>query len=354
MASMKDVAALAGVSVSTVSRVISGNIPVDQGTAERVRDAISSLDFRPNLLASGLRSKSGKLIGLVVPGLYEPFASIIGYLEHTTARHGYNLVVGNSRSQEKLEKQFVDHLIRRHVDGIIFTPISHRTQVMDHLLNTDVPIVWFDRVWDDERILTVRLDNQQAGALAAQHLCQHGHERLAVVTGPDNVDLCHDRLHGFVNTARAAGSDVSPQHVHEGDFTFESGVAVAEQMLEQGLPYSAVWAQNDLMAIGLMKVFLSRGVSVPGDISIVGMDGIPLTQMVYPELTTVAQPLEQMCEDLFSKIVASENLVDERDKHRVFQPTLVERQSVRSHLTDERQQAGVDEYRRIPYGTTTG
>jgi len=176
---MKDVAALAGVSVSTVSRVISGSIPVDQGTAKRVRDAISSLDFRSNLLASGLRSKSGKLIDLVVAGPYEPFASTIGYLEHTTARHGYNLVVGNSRSREKLEEQFVDHLIRRHVDGIIFTPISHRTQATDHLLNTDLPIVWFDRVWDDERILTVRLDNQQAGELAAQHLCEHGHQRLA-------------------------------------------------------------------------------------------------------------------------------------------------------------------------------
>ncbi|TVR05533.1 MAG: LacI family transcriptional regulator [Spirochaetaceae bacterium] len=330
VASMKDVAAMAGVSISTVSRVISGNIPVDHGTAERVKSAISSLDFRPNLLASGLRSKSGKLIGLVVPGLYEPFASIIGHLEYTTAQHGYSLVVGNSRSQPALEQRFVDNLIRRHVDGLIFTPVSHETTVIDRVLDSEVPVVWFDRVWDDDRILTVRLDNREAGAIAGKHLCEHGHERIVVVTGPSNVDLCHDRLEGFVSAVRTKGEDIPHDHVLVGDFSFESGVAAGVSILERNIDCTAVWAQNDLMAIGVLKAFSSHGVNVPGDVSIMGLDGIPLTRMVHPEITTVEQPLQEMCEDLFSKILHAETLVEESDRHRVFRPTLLKGQSVKS------------------------
>jgi DNA-binding LacI/PurR family transcriptional regulator len=329
VASMKDVAALAGVSVSTVSRVISGSIPVDQLTAQRVRDAITSLDFRPNLLAAGLRSKSGKLIGLVVPGVYEPFASIIGFLEKTTSQHGYSLLVGNSRSRADVEERFVDNLIRRHVDGIIFTPVSHETRVLEQLVDSDIPIVWFDRVWDDRRVLTVQLDNRKAGLIAAQHLTACGHRRIAIVTGPPNVDLCHDRLAGFVHGARQSGVEREPELLFEGDFSFDAGVDAVDRVLGLTRPVTAVWAQNDLMAIGLLKGFLSRGLRVPEDISIVGMDGIPFTRMVHPELTTVQQPLERMCQALLSRILDYGQLIRQQKWHAVFQPELVVRQSVR-------------------------
>lgn len=338
LASMKDVAELAGVSVSTVSRVISGRIPVDESTAERVRQAIANLDFRPNLLASGLRSKSGRLIGLVVPGVYEPFASIIDLLERATARRGYSLLIGNSRSRQDVEERFVDNLIRRHVDGIIFTPISHETQVMSHLLASELPIVWFDRVSDDRRVLSVRLDNTEAGRIAGRYLTARGHRSLAVITGPQNVDLSHERLKGFLDGARENGVEVPVDHIYQGDFTFEAGVRTVESLLNSGKPVTAVWAQNDLMAIGLLKGLSARGVRVPHDISVMGMDGIPFTRMVHPELTTVSQPLDDMCEMLVTKVLEYKRFIRDNKLHTVFEPRLVERGSVAAPREARRQE----------------
>ncbi len=328
MASMKDVAKIAGVSVSTVSRVISGRIPVDEVTAERVRQAISTLDFRPNLLASGLRSKSGKLIGLVVPGIYEPFASIVGHLEHFAANHGYSLLVGNSRSLPDVEERFVDNLIRRHVDGIIFTPIAYETPVMSHLLDSDIPIVWFDRVSEDRRVLSVRLNNEHAGRIAAEHFIENGHRQIAVVTGPRNVDLTHVRLRGFLTTAAQHGVSVPTEWIFEGDFSFASGVRIAGEIAREAILPTAVWAQNDLTAIGLLKGFAAAGLSVPEEISIIGMDGIPFTEMVHPELTTVAQPIEAMCRTAISKVLEYQQYLQQNQLHTVFQPELIQRESV--------------------------
>lgn len=330
MASMKDVADLAGVSVSTVSRVISGRIPVDQSTAERVQEAIDTLDFRPNLLASGLRSKSGKLIGLVVPGIYEPFSSIIGLLERHAMRHGYSVLVGNSRSQVAVEERFVDNLLRRHVDGIIFTPIAHQTPVMSHLLDSDIPVVWFDRVSEDKRVLSVRLNNEKAGYLAARHFLDHHHERIAVLTGPQTVDLSHHRLRGFQLALQEAGISVAADEIYEGDFTFQSGIATAHRIVSLYDPPSAIWAQNDLMAIGLLKGFAEAGVTVPQDISIIGMDGISFTDMVFPGLTTVEQPLDTMCRTAISKVLKYRSYLENNQLHTIFEPELRVRGSVRT------------------------
>ncbi|TVR68483.1 MAG: LacI family transcriptional regulator [Spirochaetaceae bacterium] len=327
---MKDVAELAGVSVSTVSRVLSGRIPVEKTTAERVQDAIASLNFRPNLLASGLRSKSGKLIGLVIPGLYEPFASIVGHLERYATRRGFSLLVGNSRALPHVEERFVNNLIQRHVDGIIFTPVSGETSAMGDLLDSDIPVVWFDRVCEDRRVLSVKLDNEKAGTMAARHFLEMGHRELAVVTGPEPVELVHSRLRGFVGEARSQGVEVRHTRIMEGDFSFESGVRLAQQFLSMPELPTAVWAQNDLMAIGLLKGFSAAGVDVPGSVSIIGMDGIPLTMMVHPELTTIRQPIQEMCKTVVSKVLEYRRYLENNQLNTVFEPELVVRGSVRS------------------------
>lgn len=329
MASMKDVAELAGVSVSTVSRVISGRIPVDEQTARRVNDAITSLDFRPNLLASGLRSKSGRLIGLVVPGMYEPFSSIVAHLERFAMQRGYSLLVGDSRSLPDVEEQFVDNLLRRHVDGIIFTPVAYETPVMSHILDSDIPIVWFDRVSEDRRVLSVRLNNRRAGELAAEHFICRGHGTFAVVTGSRTIHLCHERLAGFSDTVQRHGLSLESHQLYEGDFTFESGVVLAQRILKQRPVPTAVWAQNDLMAIGLLKGFHAAGVAVPEDISVIGMDGISFTRMVHPEITTISQPIEQMCRAVVSKVLEYSEYVEQNQLHTVFEPELIPGESVR-------------------------
>ncbi len=296
MASIKDVARLAGVSVSTVSRVLSGAAQVDQEKRRRVERAVAETGYRPNLLAQGLRSKSGNVIGLVVPAiLHETFAGFVEYAERAVAERGYDLVVGNTRGEPQVESDFIDSLLRRHVDGIVFSRVSDHSHVIETLRESGVPAVIMDRTLEREEVPSVVLDNFRAGELAAEHLLGLGHRSLAVLTGPQNIGLCRERLRGFASALAKRGLSLAPEHVFEGDFKFSSGVAAGRAFHEQRLEVTALWAQNDLMALGAMNALQRRGWRVPQDLSVMGMDDIGAAEMVLPALTTVTQPFEVMC-----------------------------------------------------------
>ena len=328
MASIKDVARLAGVSVTTVSRVLSGSPRVDENTRARVEKAISRIKYRPNLLAQGLRSKSGNVIGLVVPEIrHETFATFIECTERLCVERGFDLIVGNTGGRPEVEGAFIDNLLRRHVDGIIFSRVSDKSRVINTVEKWNVPAVIIDRALDREDIPTVVLDNYRAGALAAEHLVGLGHRALGVVTGPQDIALSRERHKGFVATLRRYGLALRAGNVFEGDFKFESGCAAAQAFLERGLPMTAVWCHNDLMAVGVMNVFLRSGIRIPRDVSLVGMDDISLARMCVPALTTLTQPFEEMCRQAVELVLRMR--ADEKigEKRTVLSPDIIVRES---------------------------
>jgi LacI family transcriptional regulator len=296
MASMKDVAKLANVSESTVSRVINRNIPVNDATRSRVENAVRRLNYRPNLLAKGLRLKSGHLIGLVVPEIvHHTFASFIHHIEESTVARGYNLIVGNHRDDPNLEERFIDMLVRRNVDGIIFSRVSDESRVMRIIHQTRVPVVVIDRAAEKEELASVVLDNYKAGVIAGEHLAGLGHRAIGCITGPMKISLCRERLAGFRDALARYGAVAPDGALFEGDFSFESGFAGAREMFGGHRDVSALWAQNDLMAIGVLKYLSGIGTAVPGDVSLLGMDDIALARMITPSLSTVIQPFEEIC-----------------------------------------------------------
>jgi len=302
---MKDVAKLANVSESTVSRVINRNIPVDTSTRRRVEAAIQKLDYKPNLLAKGLRIKRSHLIGLVVPEIvHHTFSSFIQYIEESAVSRGYNLIIGNHKDDPGLEESFIDMLVRRNVDGIIFTRVSDENGVMKVIDRTRVPVVVIDRAVEREQLASVVLDNYKAGALAGEHLGGLGHRVLGCVTGPLKIALSRERLAGFRDALARHGASVDDDSVFEGDFKFESGVRGAAALLERHPRMTAIWAQNDLMAVGVLKHLQNIGRAVPRDMSLMGMDDIILARMITPALTTVTQPFEQICEKAVELLLA--------------------------------------------------
>ncbi len=327
MASMKDVAKLANVSESTVSRVINRSIPVDDATRSRVENAILRLNYRPNLLAKGLRIKSGHLIGLVVPEIvHHTFASFIHHIGESTLARGYNLIVGNHKGDPDLEESFIDMLVRRNVDGIIFSRVSDESRVMRIIHQTRVPVVVIDRAAEREELASVVLDNYRAGTIAGEHLAGLGHRAIGCITGPMKIALCRERLAGFRDALARFGAAAPDSALFEGDFKFESGFAGAREILG-GLPdVTAVWAQNDLMAIGALKYLSGIGRAVPGDISLVGMDDIALARMITPSLTTVTQPFEEICEKAVELVLAKRESGRETGKI-VIEPGLAVRDS---------------------------
>jgi LacI family transcriptional regulator len=296
MPSLKDVARLAGVSTSTVSRVISGSIPVSTETREIVERAIRDTNFKPNLVARGLRIKSLKLIGIVVPELqHETFTSFIRYAEEAAEAEGYNLVLGSTSSSADTEERLIENLVGRNVDGIIFSRVSDRSHTLRILERSGIPAVIIDRSLEREDMPSVVLDNRESGAMAARHLLGLGHRRFACISGPLDITLVRDRVAGFRDTIREAGGILEDKCLVEGDFKFESGRRGAEYLLDAGLRFTALWAQNDYMAIGAMNRLAERGLRIPQDISVVGLDNIEPAWMHRPQLTTIAQPFREMC-----------------------------------------------------------
>lgn len=327
MASLKDVARLAGVSISTVSRVINKNIPVDEKTRERVEEAIRKVRYKPNLLAKGLRLKSGHLIGLVVPEIaHTTFAIFIKYIEESVTQYSFSMLLGNNRNDPEIEERFIDTLIRRSVDGIIFCRVSDQSRIFKILDRTNIPIVIIDRALDREDIPSVVLDNYLAGQIAAQYLLRLGHRRVGCVTGPLNITLCRERLRGFRDTLKGEGIDLEEGRIFEGDFKFESGLVAVDVFLEREVRLTAIWAQNDLMAVGVLKQLKRKGFRVPEQMSVMGMDNIQLCEMIVPSLTTISQPFQAMCEKAV-EMIFQQKTEQLQEKRVVLDPTLVVRES---------------------------
>lgn len=305
MASMRDVAEMAGVSISTVSRVVSGHINVESTTRARVIDVIEATGYRPNLNARSLRSRSGRLVGLALPKIvHDTFSTIIHFAEIEANKMGYGLIVGNTRDDPVREQEFIHDLLARNVDAIIFSRVSDASQLPNRVQERGLPIVVIDRGIEHESIPSIETDNAGAGSLVARMFIKGGHRSVATVTGPQNVWLVRERDRGFSGALEQAGIELPPTHRIESDFEYSGGVRAGQELLELDPIPTAVWSQSDMMAVGIIQVLTAAGFNVPGDISVVGMDNGPIARMVNPTLTTVVQCFEEFCRRAFMIIHA--------------------------------------------------
>lgn len=326
MSSMKDVAVLAGVSTSTVSRVINNSMPVDEETRLKVEQAIKTINFKPSLMARGLRMKSANLIGIVVPELqHETFTSFIKFTEQSVEAQGYNLVIGSTSSNVETEERFIVNLIRRNIDGIIFSRVSDNSQALKLIDRSNIPIVIIDRSLEREDIPSVVMNNYGAGVMAAEHLLSLGHRRFACITGPMDISINRDRIRGFRKTIVQSGGTLEDKCVFEGNFKFESGGRGVDYLVDTRADFTAIWVQNDYMAIGAINRFVARGISVPGDVSVIGLDNIEHSWMIQPALTTIAQPFQEMCANAVDIIIKMSRKEQISATRIVLDPELVVR-----------------------------
>ncbi len=300
MASIRDVAKLAGVSISTVSRVVSGSANVEPSTRQRVLDAIGQTGYRPNLNARSLRSRSGQLVGLALPKIvHDTFSTIIHYAEKEAAKMGYGLIIGNTGDDPERERAFIQDLLSRHVDAIIFSRVSDASHLPDRIEERGLPIVVIDRGIEHETIPSIESNNYGAGKMVATMFLNGGHRSIATVTGPQNIKLVRERDRGFLDTLAEAGIEVPAACHVEGDFEYAGGLEAGKAFARLDPLPTAIWAQSDMMAIGILNVFSREGIRVPEDVSLVGMDNVPIAKMVTPSLTTVDQSFEEFCRRAF-------------------------------------------------------
>jgi LacI family transcriptional regulator len=290
-ASIRDVARRACVSVSTVSHTLSGKRPVRLETALRVRRAIEELGYRPNPIAQAMVTGRSRTLGLILPDIVNPFFPHVARgAEDAASERGYSLILCNTDLRPKRELEYVDTLLARRVDGILFMPGDPEAgQALERLMVSGVPFVLMDEALNGPEGAGVFSDNAGGSEAVARHLVEIGRRRLAFIGGPEGLPTVQEKLVGFRRGLVDAG--LEPVDVRFGLYRTDSGEQMTREILESGHPFDGLFAADDLLALGAMQALRSAGLRIPEDIAVAGFDGMPGSEQWNPPLTTAAQQI---------------------------------------------------------------
>lgn len=294
MSTILDVARRAGVSVSTVSHVLNDTRYVSEELRQRVLSAVDELGYQPNALARSLRMKRSHTIGMILPDNTNPyFAEIARSIEDASHRQGYSAILCNTDGDPAKELTYIQVLLEKQVDGIILVSVGG-TGAQNALLQNSTAVVMVDRADPLLYCDSVQVDNVQGGWLATRHLLDLGHRHIPCLGGPSTVVPSDGRVLGYRNAMCEIPEARAHIRVLEGDFHADSGYELTRMLLDESPMPTAIFACNDLMAIGAMRAIQERGLRIPQNISVVGFDDITLSRYITPPLTTIAQPKYKM------------------------------------------------------------
>lgn len=324
---IKDVALAAGVAVSTVSRVINDSGYVSRESRQRVLKAVEELHFQPSRAARSLATGRSGTVALVLPDITNPFFPALARgVEDAASAEGYTVILCNTDNDPAQEAMYANLLRQQRVDGVVLTACSPNNLQLWWHLGERIPVVLTDRRWEGIVDDTVTVDNVTGAYLAVRRLTSLGHRRIGLIGGPPGLSTTEDRRRGYEVALRESGVEPDEKLMRSGDYRYASGYARMRELAEQHV--TAVFAVNDMMAIGAIRALEDVGRRVPDDVAVVGFDDIQMAAMVKPGLTTVAQPTYQM------GVLAVERLLDRmrndtpgEPRQVVLEPTLVVRDS---------------------------
>lgn len=324
-----DVAKRAGVAPITVSRVINRSGYYSQETLERVESAVAELGYVPNTLARSLRSKRTQTLALVITDITNPFfTSIARGVEDTASDAGFTVIFCNTDESEVEERQYVQVLLQKKVDGILLVPARSSAQSIEFIHKQNTPVVVLDRRIPEAKADVVRCDSEGGAYHLVQLLISLGHRRIAILSGPDRVSTSLDRVSGCQRALDEAGIDAESRLVLSGEFTQNSGYNMAIEALAVTPPPTALFAANNFIAIGALRAIRDSGLRVPEDLSLVGFDDLPPTLVTFPFLTVASQPAYEMGQKATELLLNRLNKNISGDYQEIVLPTeLIVRQS---------------------------
>ncbi|HEX7737646.1 MAG TPA: LacI family DNA-binding transcriptional regulator [Ktedonobacteraceae bacterium] len=290
-----DVADEAGVSYSTVSRVVNNKSNVNPETRERVLRAMAQLGYVGNIPARSLAGGSARVVGLLVDHLNTSYmGEIIRGIDEALEANNYNLMLYTTHQRKTKESAYVTKLTRNLADGLLLILPRNEKAYIDTLYQRRFPHVLIDYQGSNQQAPSVITTNQQGAYDATSYFIASGHRRIGFITGHMELGCSRERLLGYQAALKDHGIALDPQLVCEGDFTQPLGYQCTRQLLSLPLPPSALFASNDVMAFGAMEAAREHGLQLPRDLSIIGFDDIPQAAHTHPALSTVRQPLEEM------------------------------------------------------------
>lgn len=303
MVSIKDVAALAGVSTATVSRALSDPDKVSESTRDKVMQAVESSGYRLNTAARQFRTQRTDTILVLVPDLGNPFFSnIIQGIESAALTSGFRVVLGETNPDLSATATYAGYMQQRHADGAILLSVEGVQQFLTTA--NDMPVVMACEHLPDSPFPTVRIDNAKAAEEAVTFLLDLGHKKIAYINGPAENPVSKDRLRGYRKAMRTGKIKIKPEWIAAGDFSPHSGYEAGKALLTSANPPTAIFASSDPMAIGVMRAAGELGLNIPGDVSLIGFDDIRFAEFMTPTLTTVHQPREDIGAAAMTKLAA--------------------------------------------------
>ncbi|MFC4762881.1 LacI family DNA-binding transcriptional regulator [Dyella koreensis] len=321
---VKEIAAIAKVSVATVSRALQRPEIVSEATRLHIHEVVKRLGYTPNALARNLRTARTRLIVALLPDIANPFFSeVIRGIEQVAHENGYSVLLGETQSSLVREQAYADMVAARQADGII--TMSHRVPAIP--IDGRLPVVNACEYVKDSQISSVYIDNVMAAGAAVDYLVTLGHRDIAFIAGPSSSPICVDREQGYQLALQRAKIPANPALTAVGDFSIEAGERAIELFLSQGQTFSAVFCSNDEMAIGAMRALSAHGLRVPDDVSVVGFDDIRFARYTSPSLTTVAQPKNALGREAMTMMIELLNDPEVPPRKRVLSADLVVRGS---------------------------
>jgi LacI family transcriptional regulator len=323
-----DVAARAGVSKTTVSRVLNGKGDLDQATAARVRRVIEELGYVPSARAVGLARGRARVVGVLVPSVTWPWiADVLQAIVDALEAKSYGMLLFTCTRGDESMRQFAAHVSAKAFDGLLVIEPEGTLDYIESLHRGGLPVVMIDDRGHEPLFPSVATTNRLGARAAADHLLALGRRRPAVVRGQVKFGCTSERLEGFAEAFAEAGAPIRDEAVVDGDFRFDGGRAAVESLIANGVKFDCLFAHNDLSAAGAMLEMREIGIRVPDDVSVVGFDDIPLASYTDPGLTTVRQPLREMGELATQMLLSSFEGAPFAESRQVIETGLIVRGS---------------------------
>ncbi len=331
MATIYQVSELAGVSLATVSRVMNNSPRVSDSTRAKVVAAMEQLGYRPNSIAQSLASNRSNSVGILVSELHGPFyGAMLSGIENECRAAGKHVIIAAGHSEEASEKDGIAFLQSRSCDALILHVEAVSDDYLIKLASADIPVVLINRFIPELADNCICLNNELGGYLATQLLLQQGHRQLAYIAGPSWKSDAKERYAGHLRALAEAGIAPEPKLFAEGDFQENGGGLALQRLLRSGKAFSGLICANDEMAAGAMVVARQHGIRLPEQLSIVGFDNVIVARYVYPQLSTIDYPVEDMGRMAARWVL--KNIYQQKGLklQNLFEPTVVQRDSVQA------------------------
>jgi LacI family transcriptional regulator len=330
-ATLRDVAAAAGVHPATASRALNPEtrLLVSEETARRVAAAAARLGYRPNPVARSLRTRRSHTVGVLIPDLNNPiFPPIVRGLEDKLAAAGYVVLLGNTDADANRERTLFEQMRARHVDGFVLATATQHDRLLAEAAAAELPVVLMNRLSQDYSFPSVSVDNEQGARMAVAHLARLGHTRIAHIAGPQEASTGVSRLAGFRDGMASAGLEVDEDLIaYASKYTVEEGTRCYQELLVRHGDFTAVAAGNDMLAVGCYAALDEGSLQCPEDISVIGFNDMPFIDRLRPPLTTVRFPHYQLGTEAAQLVLERINGGDGPVKILYLAPELVVRGS---------------------------